>query len=118
MGMRITERWRTADPHHFFVNVDSYLRVSRCWARALTGDDPAAAAAEAEQVVSATMLDSPLYEASQYRALVAEMLLAAEMPNEAGTVLDQADRLADVHDEGFTEPLRRPAPGKGGACPR
>jgi hypothetical protein len=32
---------RPAD--HFFIKVDPYLRVGRCWARALTGDDPAAA---------------------------------------------------------------------------
>src|SRR5690348_13715218 len=50
-ALAITERWETADPHHLFINVDPYRRVSRCWARALTGDDPAAAAAEAEQVV-------------------------------------------------------------------
>jgi hypothetical protein len=81
--------------------------VSRCWAQALTGDDPAAAAAEAEQVVRTTMLDPPMYSVSQYCALVAEMLLAAERPDKAGIALDQAERLADVHGEGFTEPLRR-----------
>jgi hypothetical protein len=29
-----------------------------------------------------------------------------------GAVLDQADRLADIHGEGFTEPLRRPLRAK------
>jgi DNA-binding SARP family transcriptional activator len=106
-ALAITQRWEMADPHHLFINVDPYRRVSRCWARALTGDDPAAAAAEAEQVVRTTMLDPPMYSVSQYCALVAEMLLAAELPDKAGTALDQADRLADAHGEGFTEPLRR-----------
>ena len=48
-----------------------------------------------------------MYSVSQYCALVAEILLAAELPDEAGTALDQADLLADAHGEGFTEPLRR-----------
>jgi DNA-binding SARP family transcriptional activator len=104
-GMRITERWRTADPYHFFVNVDSYLRVSRCWARALTGDDPAGAAAEAEQVIG-TMLDPPMYGVTQYYSALAEMWLAAGRPYEAGVALDNADRFADHHDERYTECLR------------
>lgn len=53
------------------------------------------------------MLDPPVYGVGQYCALVAGMLLAAGLPDEAGTALDQADRLADVYSEGFTEPLRR-----------
>lgn len=105
-GMRITERWRTADPDHFFVNVDSYLRVSRCWARAMTGDDPAGAAAEAEHVIVTTMLDPPLYGVTQYLALLAEMFLAADMPDEADAALDRSECLSDVHDERFTEGLR------------
>jgi hypothetical protein len=104
-GMRITDRWRTADPHHFFVNIDAYMRVSRCWARALTGDDPAGAAAEAEQVIGRSMLDPPMYGASQYYALLAEMWLAAGMPVEAGVALDRADRFADRHDERYAECL-------------
>lgn len=106
-GMRITERWQTADPHHSFVNVDFYLRVSRCWARALTGDDPAGAAAEAEQVILTTMLDPPAYGVTMSFALLAEMLLAAGKPDEAERALDRADHLAEVHDERYAEPLRR-----------
>jgi hypothetical protein len=93
-GLRITDRWRTVDPHHFFVNIDSYLRVSRCWARALTGDDPAGAAAEAEEIIG-TMLDPPMYGVTQYYAALAEMWLAAGMPNEADVALDRADRFAE-----------------------
>jgi len=108
-GLSITERWRTADPHHFFVNVDPPMRVIRCWARALTGDDravAAAAAAEAEQVVVTTMLDPPRFGLTRDYALLAEMFVAAGMPHEAGAALDNADRLAVLHDEPFAEPLR------------
>jgi hypothetical protein len=71
--------------------------VGRCWARALTGDDPTGAAAEAEQVVATTMLEPPMYGVTQhYYALVAEMFLAAGMPNEAGVALGRADRLRRV----------------------
>jgi DNA-binding SARP family transcriptional activator len=105
-GMRITERWRTVDPHHSFVNVDLYLRVSRCWARALTGDDPAGAAADAEQVILTTMPDSPAYGVTMNFALLAEMLLAAGKPNEAKAALDRADHFFHVQDERYAEPLR------------
>ncbi|MEU5786069.1 BTAD domain-containing putative transcriptional regulator [Micromonospora lupini] len=104
--LRITERWRAADPHHFFVNVDAYLRVSHCWARALTGNDAAGAAAEAEEVVATMMLEPPLYGATQYYALTAEMFLAAGMPDRAATALDGADRFAEANGERFAESLR------------
>jgi DNA-binding SARP family transcriptional activator len=103
------ERWRTADPHHFFVNLDPPMRVAQCWARALTGDDPAiaaAAAAEAEQVVVTTMLDPPRFGVTRDYALLAEMFVAAGMPGRAGAALDHADRLARLHDEPSAEPLR------------
>jgi DNA-binding SARP family transcriptional activator len=105
-GMRITDRWRAADPHHLFLNLDRNLRVSRCWARALTGDDPAGAAAEAEQVIRTRMLDPPMYGMAEYYALLAEMWLAAGMPVEAGVALDRADRFADRYDERHTLGLR------------
>jgi ATP/maltotriose-dependent transcriptional regulator MalT len=82
------------------------MRVSRCWSRALTGDDPAAAAAEAEQVVVTTMLDPPRFGVTRDYALLAEMFVAAGMPHEASAALDHADRLADLHDEPFAESLR------------
>lgn len=105
-ALRVTSRWRAADPRHFFVNVDPPMRVCRCWARALSGEDPAAAAAEAEQVVVTTMLDPPRFGVTRDYALVAEMYVAAGMPHEAGAALDHADRLAEAHDEPFAEPLR------------
>ena len=85
------------------------MRVVRCWARALTSEDPAdaaAAAADAERVVVTTMLDPPRFGVTRDYALVAEMFLAGGMPDEAGAALDQADRLADLHNEQFAESLR------------
>jgi ATP/maltotriose-dependent transcriptional regulator MalT len=52
------------------------------------------------------MLDPPLYGATQYYSLIAEMFLAAGMPEKAGIALDGADRFADAHGERFAECLR------------
>jgi DNA-binding SARP family transcriptional activator len=107
-ALRIAGRWRRADPHHFFVNVDPPLQVASCWARALTGDQTAAAAAaaEAEQVVVTTMLDPPRFGVTRDYALLADMFVAAGLPEQADAALDQADRLAVLHDEPFAESLR------------
>jgi DNA-binding SARP family transcriptional activator len=108
-GLAIAARWRTADPHHCFVNIDPPMRVFQCWTLALTTDDAnaaAAAAVEAEQIVATTMLDPPRFHVTRDYALVAEMFLAAGIPHKAAAALDQADRLADLHDEPFTECLR------------
>jgi DNA-binding SARP family transcriptional activator len=108
-GLKVTERWRKADPHHSFGNIDPPLRVARCWSRALTRHDPASAAAdaaEAEHVMTTTMLDPPRFGVTRDYALLAEMFLAAGRPDQADAALDQADHLADLHDEPFAEPLR------------
>lgn len=105
-ALRVAERWRAADPDHFFVDLDSYLRVSWCWSRAMTGDDPAGAAAEAEHVIVTTMLDPPLYGVTQYLALLAEMFLAAGMPVEADVALSRSERVSEAHGERFAECLR------------
>jgi hypothetical protein len=65
---RATDRWIAADPRYFFKNVYPYLRVTWCWTRALSGDDPAAAGAEAEAIIGAELLDPPRFGIAFHRA--------------------------------------------------
>ena len=45
---RAANRGIAVDPDHSFVFLGGYQRLARCWARAVSGEDPADAAAEAE----------------------------------------------------------------------
>ena len=82
-------------------------KIFRGWSRALLADpdDGAREAAEAaEAVVAAGMSMRRPY----YLALVAEGLMAAERWDEAGATLDQAQSVAAVTDESWSDPeLRR-----------
>ncbi len=57
----------------------------------MTGDDPAGAAAEAEAVIAAVFLDPPRSGLAAMYGLLAEMLLAADLPAKAAEALDRAD---------------------------
>lgn len=102
---RASDRWIAADPEYFFKNVYPYLRVTSCWTRALSGDDPAAAAAEAEATISADLLDPPRFGVAFHYGLVADMLLAAGLPTQAAVVLDRADRMIDADGQRYAEGL-------------
>jgi DNA-binding SARP family transcriptional activator len=102
---RASDRWIAADPEYFFKNVYPYLRVTWCWTRALSGDDPAAAAAEAEAAINAELLDPPRFGIAFHYGLVADMLLAAGLSAQAAVVLDRADRMLDVYGQRYTEGL-------------
>lgn len=102
---RASERWIAADPHHVFSNVDVFLRMTWCWTRALSGDDPAAAAAEAEATADAELLDPLRCNSAFLYGLVAEALLAAGLPARAAAVLDRADRMLDDYGQRYAEGL-------------
>jgi hypothetical protein len=102
---RATDRWIAADPRYFFKNVYPYLRVTRCWTRALSGDDPAAAGAEAEAIIGAELLDPPRFGIAFHYGLVADMLLVAGLPAQAAVVLDRADGMLDAHGQRYAEGL-------------
>jgi DNA-binding SARP family transcriptional activator len=105
-ALHIVTRWRKADPHHQFAVVDSYLRVVQCWARALTGDDASAEAAEAARVIEQMMLPLSMYGTTLYLCLLAEMWLAAGLPVRASRALDTAERFAAANGEPYTLCLR------------
>jgi hypothetical protein len=98
-------RWIAADPGHLFLSVDSYLRIVRCWVAAMSGDNPATAAIEAEKVLVTTLLEPPRSGIAFNFVLVADMFLAAGMPDRAGAALDRAEWSIDAHGQRFAESL-------------
>ena len=102
---RATRRWSAADPGHLVPSVDSYLGITSCWVRALSGRDPAQAAAEAEQVLVTTLLDPPRFGIAFHYGLVVEMFLAAGMTEQARAALERAEWFLDAHGQRYAEGL-------------
>lgn len=89
---RAGERWAAVGFVRLRSNIDLYIRQFWCWARALTGEDPAGAATEAEELLAAHLLDPPQWGIAYHYALIAEMWLAAGSPDRAEAALDRADQ--------------------------
>ncbi|OXM59296.1 AAA family ATPase [Amycolatopsis vastitatis] len=102
---RAARRWIAADPGHIFLSVDSYLRITWCWVRALTGHDPAEAAAEAEQVLVTTLLDPPRFGIAFHYGLIVDMFLAAGMTEQARAALERAEWFLQAHGQRYAEGL-------------
>ncbi|WP_245870843.1 AAA family ATPase [Asanoa hainanensis] len=102
-AMRAAKRGIAMDPERTFVFLGSYQRLALCWARAVTGDDPAGAATEAADIIAATLLDPPRSGVATWYGLLAEMWLAAGMTDEAAAALDRADVLLDRCDQRYAE---------------
>ncbi|WP_218855022.1 BTAD domain-containing putative transcriptional regulator [Paractinoplanes atraurantiacus] len=103
-AQRAAARWLAADPGHFVGDVDVFLRVTWCWMRALTGDDPAGAAAEGEAAMR-TMMEGRRYGIAFHFGLVVEMWLAAAEPERAGAALELADHYLEAHGHRYAEGL-------------
>jgi hypothetical protein len=103
--MRTIERWMTVGTGRAAVQQEHYVRLNWYWARALTGDDPAKIAAEAEQIVAGTLVDPPRWGVAYHHALIADMWLAAGRPREAGSALDRADHALDAYGQRYSEGL-------------
>jgi hypothetical protein len=104
-ALRTAERGVAEDPGFSFAYFGAVLRINRCWARAVTGDDPAGHAAEAEAVLTAKLLDPPLTGLSTCYGLIAEMWLAADRLDAAAAALDRADQVLDAYGERYAEGL-------------
>ena len=104
-GLRAAERGIAVDPGFSFTFFGAYLRLARCWARALTGDDPAGAAAEAQRILTTVLLDPPRSNVPTWYGLLGEMWLAAGALTEAEAALDQADRFIEEHGQRYAEGL-------------
>jgi DNA-binding SARP family transcriptional activator len=105
--MRTVDRWIALGTGRTAVQQEVYVRLNWYWAQALQGDDPARIAAEAEQLLAATITDPPRWGVAYHNGLLAEMWLAAGRPDEAATALDRADRALEAHGQRYAEGLIR-----------
>jgi DNA-binding SARP family transcriptional activator len=105
VARRAGERWVSAGLARLRSQIDHYIRQNWCWARALTGDDPAGAAAEAEELLVASLLDPPQWGIAYQYGLIAEMWLAAGLPERAAAALDRADQALWDYGQRYAEGL-------------
>ncbi|MFS8201683.1 ATP-binding protein [Streptomyces sp. CWNU-52B] len=102
---RAAERGIAVDPGFSFVFLGTYQRLARCWASAMTGDDPAGAAVEAQRIITANLLDPPRSCVATWYGLLGEMWLAAGAPAEAAAALDRADQFLNTCGQRYAEGL-------------
>ncbi|MFI5953762.1 ATP-binding protein [Cryptosporangium sp. NPDC051539] len=102
-ALRAAERGIAADPERASVFYDINQRLARCWARAVTGHDPARAAAEAERIITESLLDPPRSGLVAWLSALSEMWLAAGRTDEAAGALDRAGQLLDTHGQRYAE---------------
>ncbi|WP_089156347.1 ATP-binding protein [Micromonospora sp. NBS 11-29] len=104
-ALTAAERGIAVDPDFSFLILGTYQRLARWWARAVTGHDPAGAAAEVERIITTTLLDPPRSCVSTWFGLLGEMLLAVGEPDQALAALDCADRCLEAHGQRYAEGL-------------
>ncbi|MEW9528462.1 AAA family ATPase [Microbispora sp. NPDC049125] len=98
-ALSAAERGIALDPQFSFGFFGSYQRLARCWARAMTGHDPAGAAEEARLIIATTLSDPPRSVLGTWCGLLSEMWLAADRLDEAARTLDQAGVVLDTYGE-------------------
>ncbi|GIF51335.1 transcriptional regulator [Asanoa ferruginea] len=104
-ALRVARKGIAADSEFSFAYFGGYQRLARCWAHAVTGQDPAGAALEAEGLIAVALDEPPRSGLSTWYGLLGEMWLAAEKLDEATAALDRADALLDSHGERYAEGL-------------
>jgi DNA-binding SARP family transcriptional activator len=105
MARRAAERWVATGLERLRAQIDHYIRQSWCWARALTGDNPGGAAAEAEDMLAACLLDPPQWGIAYHYGLISEMWLAAGMLDRASAALEMADQALWRYGQRYAEGL-------------
>ncbi|RSM72541.1 transcriptional regulator [Actinoplanes sp. ATCC 53533] len=101
---RAAERGIAQDPDFSFVFLGGYQRLARCWARAVTDRDPAAAA-EAEKLIAVALLDPPRSGLATWSGLLGEMWLRAGRLEDAAEALDRADSFVATYGQRYAEGL-------------
>ncbi|MEU1415576.1 AAA family ATPase [Streptomyces sp. NPDC005731] len=104
-ALRSAERGIAVDPAFSFGFLGSYQRLARCWARAVTGEDPVGAAAEAQDLIVASLSDPPRSGLATWYGLLGEMWLAAGKLDEADAALDRADSAVETYGQRYAESL-------------
>ncbi|KUN24712.1 transcriptional regulator [Streptomyces antibioticus] len=104
-ALQVAPRGMAVDPDFSFSFFGSYQRLGLCWARAKTGDDPAGAAAEAQDLIDASLSDPPRSGLATWYGFLGEMWLAAGKLDEALVALDRADSAIDRYGQRSAEGL-------------
>ncbi|MER6080601.1 AAA family ATPase [Streptomyces sp. NPDC001833] len=104
-ALRAAECGIDADPAFSFGFLGAYQRLARCWARAVTGEDPVGAAAEAQDLIVASLSDPPRSGLATWYGLLGEMWLAAGKLDEADAALDRADSAVETYGQRYAESL-------------
>jgi DNA-binding SARP family transcriptional activator len=104
-ALRAAERGIAADTHFSFASLGTYLRLARCWALATTGQDPAAAADEAERLIRTNLVSPARTCVSTWYALLGEMRIAAGSLDKAAAALDSAEDYLERYGQRSAEAL-------------
>lgn len=104
-ALRAAEKGIALDPEFSYGFLGTYQRLATYWARAVTGDDPAGAAQEAERLIESNLVNPVRSCISTWYALLGDMLLAAGELRRAAAALDQADHHLNAHGQRYSEGL-------------
>lgn len=104
-ALRAAARGIGVDPEFNFVFLGTYQRLARYWALAMTHAEPAAAAAAAEKMIAANLLDPPRSCVATWYALLAEMWISAGDLDRAARSLDRADWCLHTYGQRYPEGL-------------
>jgi DNA-binding SARP family transcriptional activator/tetratricopeptide (TPR) repeat protein len=104
-ALRAAERGIAVDPTFSFVFLGTYQRVIRCWALAMTGQDPVGAAKEADRLIATYLLEPPRSSLPICYGHLCEMWLAAGALDQAATALGRADASLDLYGQRYPEGL-------------
>ncbi|MFE2216655.1 AAA family ATPase [Streptomyces canus] len=104
-ALRAAARGIAVDPAFSFGFLGGYQRLARCWARAVTGEEAADAAAEAQELISTSLSHPPRSGLATWYGLLGEMWLAAGKLDEADAALDRANSAVAAYGQRYAESL-------------
>ena len=100
------DRGTAVDPQFDFVFLGTYVRIIGQWARAMQGENPAAAVEAIQALLDTMPSDQPRSGEGAWWSLFAEACLAAGQPARAIAALEHAERAMAGHGQVYPEPLR------------
>jgi DNA-binding SARP family transcriptional activator len=104
-AIRGAQRGIAVDPGFSFVFLGTYQRLAHCWAMAVSGREPAAAAEQAQRIIATNLLDPPRSCVATWYGLLGEMHLAADSLRDAVAALDRADFYLNAYGQRYPEAL-------------
>lgn len=93
------------DPGFDFTFLGTYQRLALYWSEAMTGDSPARAAENAEELITTNLLDPPRSCVSTGYIMLGEMWTRAGRYDAAATALDRAEHCMDAFGQRYPEGL-------------